>query len=153
MAMKKKLLKEVNWSTIMPLIPVATTEANGLMSKVDKQNIPVSILTNDYPIVRIHNHSSNWERHVSMWWGSFEEVPVCLCIGSYRTDSGLKVTARWITGKYNSIKIYTKNNEVYLYVNNDISSPNQLMGISSSKIQQISRGSSPDDSYTEVITT
>ena len=149
--MKKKLLKDVNWNDILPNIPIATIESNGLMASGDKLVTPTNRETSGYPLYRIIEHSKIWSRHSAIVWGSFEQNPVCYIIGSYYQQSTLLVRIKSLGFNREDVKFFQKDHSVYCYINNPAGSVNRIMGISSTGIQAVSYGTSPDDSYTEVI--
>ncbi len=144
---KKKPLTQVNWGKIMGNMPEATFETKGLMSKQDKMLLPINIAANDLLILKIHTHSRLWSRCSSIFWGSLSGVPIALCVASYLTNSEFIIKAEWFTPKNSHIKLYKKENDVYIYVNNNKETTDNLMGISSTKIEITSNGVAPDESY------
>lgn len=132
------------------LLPLASKEQNGLMSKSDKIIQFKNIKSGNYPLFKIVDSTGYWSRNVSFIYGCNEGVPFAFLIGLYVQDgiTPCRVFIKWLTEKDSKIKIYRKDAAIYLYINNMDSAPNVVFIQSSTGFELVSNGITPDESYT-----
>ena len=132
------------------LLPLASKEQNGLMSKSDKIIQFKNIKSGNYPLFKIVDSTGYWSRNVSFIYGCNEGVPFAFLIGLYVQDgiTPCRVFIKWLTEKDSKIKIYRKDDAIYLYINNMDSAPNVVFIQSSTGFELVSNGITPDESYT-----
>lgn len=135
------------------LLPVASKEQNGLMSKSDKIIQSTNISSVNYPLFKIVNSTGYWSRNISFIYGCSEGVPFAFLIGLYAQDdkTACRIFIRWLTAKDSKIKIYRKDDAVFLFIDNMASAPNVVFIQSSTGFELVSNGSTPDESYTLIL--
>ena len=136
-------------SVVGELLPLASKEQDGLMSKSDKIIQFKNIKSGNYPLFKIVDSTGYWSRNVSFIYGCNEGVPFAFLIGLY-VQGGItpcRVFIKWLTEKDSKIKIYRKDDAIYLYINNMNSAPNVVFIQSSTGFELVSNGITPDESY------
>lgn len=91
-----------------------------------------------------------WSRNVSFIYGCNEGVPFAFLIGLYTQDDKNigRIFVNWLTKKDSKIKIYRKDDAVFLYIKNTGIDPNVVFIQSSTGSELVSNGVTPDESYT-----
>lgn len=145
-----RISKEDLAAVVGGLLPLASKEQNGLMSKSDKIIQFKNIKSGNYPLFKIVDSTGYWSRNVSFIYGCNEGVPFAFLIGLYVQDgiTPCRVFIKWLTEKDSKIKIYRKDAAIYLYINNMDSAPNVVFIQSSTGFELVSNGITPDESYT-----
>lgn len=145
-----RISKEDLAAVVGGLLPLASKEQNGLMSKSDKIIQFKNIKSGNYPLFKIVDSTGYWSRNVSFIYGCNEGVPFAFLIGLYVQDgiTPCRVFIKWLTEKDSKIKIYRKDDAIYLYINNMDSAPNVVFIQSSTGFELVSNGITPDESYT-----
>lgn len=139
-----------NIEVVGGLLPVASKEENGLMSKSDKIIQSTNINSVNYPLFKILMSTGYWSRNVSFIYGCNEGVPFAFLIGLYTQDDKNigRIFVNWLTKKDSKIKIYRKDDAVFLYIKNMGTDPNVVFIQSSTGSELVSNGVTPDESYT-----
>lgn len=137
-------------SVVGGLLPLASKEQNGLMSKSDKIIQFKNIKSGNYPLFKILYSTEYWSRNVSFIYGCNEGVLFAFLIGLYVQDriTPGRVFIKWLTEKDSKIKIYRKDDAIYLYITNEHTAPNVVFIQSSTGFELVSNGIAPDESYT-----
>lgn len=145
-----RISKEDLAAVVGGLLPLASKEQNGLMSKSDKIIQFKNIKSGNYPLFKIVDSTGYWSRNVSFIYGCNEGVPFAFLIGLYVQDriTPCRVFIKWLTEKDSKIKIYRKDAAIYLYINNMDTDPNVVFIQSSTGFELVSNGITPDESYT-----
>ena len=130
------------------LLPVATSNAKGLLSASDKKTGMWIYDAFKYNMYEIINESIDWQRSYAILSGAIEGKPVHIIVGYYRQGSGnITINIKWLTDKVNNIKFYKKGTSVNVFFNVSNESPNRLHIATKNEIKLISTGLQPDSSY------
>lgn len=130
------------------LLPVATSNSNGLLSASDKKTGMWIYAAFKYNMYEIIKERVDWQRSYAILVGAFEAKPVHIIVGYYRQGSGnITINIKWLTDKVNNIKFYKKEYSVYVFFNISDESPNYLHIATKNGIELISTGVQPDSSY------
>lgn len=155
MAIKKKLLKDVDWATAIGNMPVATMSSNGLMSSRDKQIRRLELVSGYTFWKLISGDGRAWDRQSICISGAIEGSPLLLVIGALHKNTTLEVKINRLTPTKItiSIKFYKKEEALYMFVNIPNTAPHYMF--ISTTDYTLTRISSEnpnivDDSYEEV---
>lgn len=130
------------------LIGTATSEKDGLMSAYYLKT-GFNLQYRAVGLYKIISSQELWRRAYAAVIGSIDEIPYFALLGYYRTDKGTNNQLKIITGNNSFFEFYMKDNEAYLHLNGNESSPRSFSILSSSGISYIGFVE-PDSTYIKI---
>ena len=133
-------------------MPTATTESNGLMSKNDKNMTFALFFLNGIKLIKIVGNEYPWQREIVVMHISTVNKSYSAIIGFYSANNAPVIHVTWVNdNKFDKLRFFKKENDIYIFSNIDASSPDKIMIQSTSFLaKSIPIDSEPDSSYTEI---
>lgn len=131
------------------LMPVATTEINGLMSSSDKRiSVHECILLKQNLLEIYSSKSTGWDRKGGFILVYIMNNPLIYTFTAVNQPTALDVIIKSVFAHSTGIKFYTKDKHLYLY--NNTAEDVYILGFSYTGISKIGKLESVDETYKEI---